>query len=228
MLTVIIVWDVSCRVGRDSLGTVWGEPRDGPRTAPEQTLGHNPKQQFNHWSTSVPRVHVRNLPTKGIYTFEWRLPFSGYKRTDTTTKKEGIDLGIRRPLPHYTPHLLRTTLNFFRLLPSPSPTRAAPLSAANMVLLWRGGKEDGSLSQFDGSKPADFHKFFFVFENVATSGKSDEERAFELLRYLEGDAFDFFYQSFVKNGDISADGSDYQKVKKALVERFARLNHLKM
>ena len=90
-----------------------------------------------------------------------------------------------------------------------------------MVLLWRGGKEDGSLSQFDRSKPADVHKFFFVFENVATSGKSDRERASELLRYLEGDAFDFFYQAFVKNGDISADGSDYQKVKKALVERFA-------
>ena len=90
-----------------------------------------------------------------------------------------------------------------------------------MVLLWRGGKEDGSLSQFDGSKPADVHKFFFVFENVATSGKSDEEGASELLRYLEGDAFDFFYQVFVKNGDISADGSDYQKAKKALVERFA-------
>ena len=90
-----------------------------------------------------------------------------------------------------------------------------------MVLLWRGGKEDGSLSQFDGSKPADVHKFFFVFENVATSGKSDEERASELLRYLEGDAFEFFYQAFVKNGYISAGGSDYQKVKKALMERFA-------
>ena len=89
-----------------------------------------------------------------------------------------------------------------------------------MVLLWRGSKENGSLSQFDESKPADFRKFFFVFENVATSGKSDEARASELLRYVGGDAFDFFYQAFVKNGDIRADGSDYQKVKKALVERF--------
>ena len=49
----------------------------------------------------------------------------------------------------------------------------------------------------------------------------DDERASKLLRYLEGDAFDFFYQAFVKNGDSSADGSHYQKVKKALVERFA-------
>ena len=95
------------------------------------------------------------------------------------------------------------------------------LSTANMVLLWRGGKEDGSPSQFDGSKPADVHKFFFVIKNVATSGKSDEERASELRRYLEGDAFDFFYQTFVKNRDISEDGSDYQKVKKASVKRFA-------
>ena len=43
-----------------------------------------------------------------------------------------------------------------------------------MVLLWRDGKEDGSLSQLDGSKPADVQKFFFVFEKVATTGKSDE------------------------------------------------------
>ena len=90
-----------------------------------------------------------------------------------------------------------------------------------MVLLWRGGKEDGSLSQFDGSKPADVYKFFFVFDNVATSGRSDEGRASDLLRYLEGDAFDFFYQTFLKNGDICADSSEYQKVKKALVERSA-------
>ena len=90
-----------------------------------------------------------------------------------------------------------------------------------MVLFGRGSKEDGSLWQFDESKPADIHKFFFVFENVATSGKSEEERASELLRYLEGDAFDFLYHAFVKNGDISEDGSDYQKVKKAFSERFA-------
>ena len=84
-----------------------------------------------------------------------------------------------------------------------------------------GWKKDGSLSQFDGAKPANVHNFFFVFENVAASGNSEEERVSEILRYLEGDAFDFFYQVFVKNGDISADGSDYQKVKKALVELFA-------
>ena len=102
----------------------------------------------------------------------------------------------------------------YKTFPSPSPTHP------NIVLLRRGGKEDGLLSQFDGSKPADVHKFIFVFENVAASGKSDEERASELLRYLEGDAFDFFYQAFVKNRDISADALEYQKVKKALVERF--------
>lgn len=62
-----------------------------------------------------------------------------------------------------------------------------------MVLLRRGGNEDGSLSQFERSKPVDVHKFFFVSENVATFRKSNEERAPELLRYLEGDAFEFFY-----------------------------------
>ena len=111
-------------------------------------------------------------------------------------------------------HLTLPTLTLTQF-PSSSPRHP------NMVLMWRGGKEDGSLSQFDGSKPADIHKFIFVFESVATSGKSDGERASEFLCYLEGDAFDFFYQAFVKNRDISADGTGSQKVKKALFERFA-------
>ena len=90
-----------------------------------------------------------------------------------------------------------------------------------MGLLWRGSKEDGSLSQFNGSMPTDVHKFFFLFGNVAKSGKSDEEREYELPRHLEVDAFDFFYKVIVKNRGIRAGGSDYQKVKNALVERFA-------
>ena len=95
-----------------------------------------------------------------------------------------------------------------------------------MVLLWRGGKKDGSMSQFDGSKPAKVHKFFCVFENVSTTGKSDEERAPERLCYLEGDALEFFYNAFFKNRDIKAEGSDCQNVKRALVERFASVESL--
>ena len=119
------------RVGRDLLGTVRGEPRDGPRTTPEQTLGHNPKQQFNHWSASVPRVHVRNLPTNCIYISEWRMPFSGYKRTDTTTKKGGrtggSDYTTRTLHPSLAPYNTKILSPFAFLF----PYVRSPLSAAN-------------------------------------------------------------------------------------------------
>ena len=103
-----------------------------------------------------------------------------------------------------------------------------PLSTANMVLLWRGGKEDGSLSQVDGSKPTDVHKFFFVFENVATSGKSDEERASEFRRYLEGDAFDFFYQAFSRTETSAQMAPTTRRPSRPWSSGLPQLNHLKM
>ena len=77
------------------------------------------------------------------------------------------------------------------------------------------------MSQLDGSIPADLHNFFFVFQKVSNSGKSDEESSSDFLRYLDGEPFEFSSQAFVKNANVNSDVSDYQKVKKALFERFA-------
>ena len=98
-----------------------------------------------------------------------------YKRTEEDNKKKGSQLGIlENVLSQYTPHYPRKTRKFSLPLPFPSPTRAAPFycQRANMLDLW---KEDGSLSQFDGSKPADVHTFFFFFENFATSASQTKK-----------------------------------------------------
>lgn len=90
----------------------------------------------------------------------------------------------------------------------------------------KGGKEDRFLSYLEGSNPNEAHKFSFVLENVKTSGTSNEERASEHFCCLEGESFDFLYQLFAENGDITDYDSDYQKIKKALTERFAAVDSL--
>ena len=69
----------------------------------------------------------------------------------------------------------------------------------NMVLLWRAdaNSQAGPASLvFDGMHEADVAKFFFVYENVVMTGKSDEDKAGELLCYLQREAFDYYYETY--------------------------------
>lgn len=61
------------------------------------------------------------------------------------------------------------------------------LTNPNMVLLRRAdAKSQAGLASlgFDGKQEPDVAKFFIVYENVATKGKTDEDKAVELLCYL--------------------------------------------
>ena len=92
-----------------------------------------------------------------------------------------------------------------------------------MVLLWRAdaGSQVGPLRLvFDGKNDADVAKFFFVYENVVMRSESDEDRAGELLCYLEGDAFEFYFDTCSRNGKLTDDAGDYQAVKMAMMDRF--------
>jgi hypothetical protein len=42
----------------------------------------------------------------------------------------------------------------------------------------------------------DVKKFRFLFENVLTKGIEPAQKAKEILVYLEGPAFDFYYEKF--------------------------------
>ena len=67
-----------------------------------------------------------------------------------------------------------------------------------MVLLWRADADSmvgPSRLVFDIMQAGDVARLFFVYENVMMRGKADEDNAGELLRYLQGNAFEFFYDT---------------------------------
>lgn len=89
-----------------------------------------------------------------------------------------------------------------------------------MVLLWRGDQENSFL-RFSGK--SGIKKFLLVFERVCSQKQTEVIKVDTLQRYLHGEAFDFFYDSFKANGTLTEDGKDYERVKKALLERFAKV-----
>lgn len=80
-----------------------------------------------------------------------------------------------------------------------------------MVLFWgsHGNSKAGPASLvFDGKQEADVAKFFFVYGNVVVKGKSDEDKSGELLYYLQGEAFDYYYETYSQNGGLKEAASD--------------------
>lgn len=69
--------------------------------------------------------------------------------------------------------------------------------------------------------------FFVSFENVLMRGTGLAEKPFELLPFLDRAAFEFFFNKFTFNGDISEDGKCFDLVKRAFLERFPRKTKLK-
>ena len=71
---------------------------------------------------------------------------------------------------------------------------------------------------FNGS--SDVVPFFFYFENVAARDKPDNEKALELLCYLDGAAPNYFFETFAPDGTLSEDGKDFQIVKASFISHF--------
>lgn len=53
-------------------------------------------------------------------------------------------------------------------------------------------------------------------------GKSDEDKAAELLCYLQREAFDFYYSTYSKEGALSEAANDFSQVKKSIIDKFAQ------
>lgn len=91
-----------------------------------------------------------------------------------------------------------------------------------MVLLWRA--DDGSAGSplsFDGLQSSDVNKLFFVYEKFVMRGKTDEEKATNLLCHVEGDSFEIYYDAFAKNGAITAEGKNYAVLKNIFIDQYA-------
>ncbi len=59
-------------------------------------------------------------------------------------------------------------------------------------------------------------KFFFLLDNVEMKGKSNEEKASRLPMYLSGRAFDFYFDNYTLDGEMTEEAMDYSKVKAAM------------
>jgi len=77
---------------------------------------------------------------------------------------------------------------------------------------------DSSKRIFDGT--TDVKMFFFYFENVATRGKDHTEMAFDLLAFLDKDAFQFYYEKFTRDGELVEEAKDYAVVKAASIAKY--------
>ena len=71
---------------------------------------------------------------------------------------------------------------------------------------------------FNGS--SDVVRFFFYSENVSARDKPDNEKAFELLCYLDGAAANYFFETFAPDGTLSEDEKDFQMVRASFISHF--------
>eukprot|EP00174_Griffithsia_okiensis_P000186 GO255559.1.p1 GENE.GO255559.1~~GO255559.1.p1 ORF type:complete len:154 (+),score=10.92 GO255559.1:137-598(+) len=81
-------------------------------------------------------------------------------------------------------------------------------------------KSQSSLNVYDGSDDIDVKKFFFFFDYVIGRGKSDDEKAVDLLSHPDGKAFDFYYNTFADKGILLPIAGDYAKVKEIFMKHF--------
>ena len=84
-------------------------------------------------------------------------------------------------------------------------------------------QQSGAFSSLvlNGKHEADLAKlFFFRDEKVVMKGKFDEDKAGERLCYLQGEAFDYFYETYSQNDGLNKVARDHQTVEKALLDHF--------
>lgn len=74
--------------------------------------------------------------------------------------------------------------------------------------------------------PDDVRSFFY-FENVATRGRSSEDRAVGFAGHLASKAFHFYYEDYAKNADLLDTAEYYSSVKKAIVSHSGKPKTLK-
>lgn len=65
-----------------------------------------------------------------------------------------------------------------------------------MVLSWRARTEATSTRIFNGE--GDVKQFIFYYENVVLRNETGEERSTELHSHLDGTAFEFYFDTFLR------------------------------
>ena len=67
----------------------------------------------------------------------------------------------------------------------------------------------------------DARKFFYVYENVVMKNETEEEKAYSLVAYLDGEPFEYYFDNFTEDNAPNDEARSFQKVKAALLEKFS-------
>lgn len=87
-----------------------------------------------------------------------------------------------------------------------------------MIILRRTDTCGARAVVFDGMR--DVRKFFFFYENAILASRIDEEKLLSLLGHLDGDAFDFYYNTSACNGELKEGASNYISVRQRFFSEF--------
>lgn len=66
----------------------------------------------------------------------------------------------------------------------------------------------------------DVRVIFSYFENVAMREINKDEKPFELLAFLDGPAFQFYYDRFTRDGMVTEEGIKFNIVRTSFIEEF--------
>lgn len=103
---------------------------------------------------------------------------------------------------------------FFTFSPTPY---FLPILYDDLILPYgRSTSAAGPTSRFDGT--SDVRKFLFALENTLARDRPEKERARGFMRYLDGSAFDFYYEIFGHDGRLNVEGLEYDTVKETLFQ----------
>ena len=72
---------------------------------------------------------------------------------------------------------------------------------------------------FNGKEDA--KKFFYLYENVVMKNKTEEKKADSLVAYLDGEAFEYYFDNFTEDNPPNEEARSFQKRKTALLEKFS-------
>ena len=75
---------------------------------------------------------------------------------------------------------------------------------------------------FTGNENEDVKGFFFKSSLHEMDGKTQEEKALALVRYLESEALNFYLETFTEGEDLTEEGKDYSNVKKAILAKYSK------
>ena len=98
-----------------------------------------------------------------------------------------------------------------------------PFTSENYIQHWYPSKAMVSPSElkyhFNGKE--DSKKFFYAYENFVMKNKTEEEKADILVAYLDGVAFEHYFDNFTEENAPNEEARSFQKVKEALLEKFS-------